>query len=161
MLAVLGHVGDQGRGGGTGAYDDNPLALVVQVLRPGLGVDDRPPEFVHTLPLGCIALLVAVVALAHPQEAGGEVRDVATVSALRLNNPVLVFAGPGGAQYLVLIANVLVDVVVLDSLSQVVQDRVGRGDRFARPGLEAIAEGVQVAVRTHARVTVLAPGTAE
>lgn len=108
-----------------------------------------------------MALLMAVITLAHPQEVGGIVGNLAAVQAPRLDQPQLFRAAPGGTQDLVLVANVPVDAVVFNGFLQVVEDGVGLGNGLARPGLEAVAEGVQIAVGTHPRVGVLAPGTAE
>jgi hypothetical protein len=48
------------------------LALVVEVIRPGLRMDDLALEVGHPRPFGRVALPMPVIALAHPEEVGGE-----------------------------------------------------------------------------------------
>ena len=59
------------------------------------------------------------------------------------------------------VADVAVEVVLLDDLAHVLEDLVGRGDRGARPRLEPVAERVEVAVGADARVLVRQPRAAE
>jgi hypothetical protein len=61
----------------------------------------------------------------------------------------------------VAVADVPAEVVLLDHLAHVGQDLVGGGDRLAGPRLEAIAEGVEVAVGADAGILVGQPGAAE
>ena len=72
MRAIVGHRRDQRRRGSARADHDDALVLVVEVFRPFLRMDDRALELGHVLPLRRIALGVAVIALAHPEEIGGE-----------------------------------------------------------------------------------------
>jgi hypothetical protein len=53
------------------------------------------------------------------------------------------------------------EVVLVYDLAHVFQDFRCRRDRRGGPGLEAIAEGVEVAVRADARIFVRDPGAAE
>ena len=62
---------------------------------------------------------------------------------------------------LVPVADMPAEVVLVDDLAHVVQDLGCGRDRRAGPGLEAIAEGVEVAVRADARIAVRDPGAAE
>ena len=59
------------------------------------------------------------------------------------------------------IANVRAEVVLVDDLGHVADDLGGGGDRRTTPWLEAIAERMQVAVRSDARVAMGEPRTAE
>ena len=59
------------------------------------------------------------------------------------------------------VADAAGEVVLLDHLAHVGEDLVGSGDRLAAPRLELVAEGVQVAVGTDARVRVRDPRPAE
>ena len=59
------------------------------------------------------------------------------------------------------IANVGGDPVLIDHLAHVLEDFFGAGDRRADPGLEAIAEGIKIAIGTDARILVRFPGAAE
>ena len=63
---VLGDVRDERRRGRTRADHDDALAGEVEVLRPALGVHHGALEALEAGPLRRVALLVAVVALAHP-----------------------------------------------------------------------------------------------
>jgi len=59
-------------------------------------------------------------------------------------------------------ANVLVDAELGSGVAQVLEDRRSVGDRLGGgPRLEAVAEGVHVAVRAHARVAEQIPGAAQ
>ena len=87
VRAVGGDRRDQRRRGRAGADHDDLLARVVEILRPGLRVDDAALEVVHALPLRRVALRVAVVALAHPQEVGGEAQRLAGVGARGVDGP--------------------------------------------------------------------------
>ncbi len=59
------------------------------------------------------------------------------------------------------IADVAREIVLLDHLAHVVQDLLGRGDRLAGPRLEAIAEGVEIAVGADAGIAMGDPRPAE
>lgn len=59
------------------------------------------------------------------------------------------------------IADVTAEVVLVDDLAHVAQDFGSSRDRRTGPGLEAIAEGIEIAVRADARIAVSEPGTAE
>ena len=70
----LGHRRHQRHRGRAAADHHDPLARVVEVLRPVLRVDDLPAEVLDAGELRQVALVVAVVAAAHQQEAAGERR---------------------------------------------------------------------------------------
>ena len=59
------------------------------------------------------------------------------------------------------VTGVASEVVLLDHLPHVAQDLVRRGDRRAGPRLEAIAEGVQIAVGADAGIAMRPPRPAE
>ena len=59
------------------------------------------------------------------------------------------------------IADVAREVVILDHLAHIVQDLLGGGDRRAGPGLEAVAEGEEIAVGADPGKFVREPGPAE
>ncbi len=59
------------------------------------------------------------------------------------------------------VADVPGEVVLLDHLAHVLEDLFGGGDRGANPWLEAVAEGVEVAIRADAGVAMHPPGAAE
>ena len=118
-------------------------------------------ELRHVLPLRRIAFGVAVVALAHPEEIRGEGYLLAGVGAHRIDGPEVVLARPAGFQNLVAVADVSGEIVLLDHVAHVLLD-LGRGrDRRRGPRLEAVAEGVQVAVGADAGIFVRQPGAAK
>ena len=161
VLAVAGNGRHQRGGGGARADHQHLLALVVEVIGPGLRVHDAALVLVHARPFGRVALRMPVVALAHPKERGGEAHAFAGVAARGLDGPALVLARPAGRGDLVLVADVAGELVLVDDLAHVAQDLGGGGDRLAGPGLEAVSEGVQVAVGPDARILVSGPGAAE
>ena len=134
VVAVRRHGGDQGRGGGARADDDHPLAVVVEVVGPRLRVHDAPLEAVHPGPLGGVALGVAVVALAHPQEAGGEAEVLTRVGAGDLERPERVVARPRGRVDRVLVAD-----VTPRSFSSMTSLRYGGSPRRSRSACRSTA----------------------
>jgi hypothetical protein len=60
----------------------------------------------------------------------------------------------------VLVADVLVEAVLVDDLVEVGEDLLARRDRRAAPRLEPVTVGEQVTVRAHPRVPVGPPGSA-
>jgi hypothetical protein len=161
MRAVAGEGRGQGRGRGARADDHHPLVLVVEIPRPGLRVHDRTLEVRHARPLGGVALGVPVVALAHPQEAGGEGRRLARLLDQRLDGPEVLLARPRRPLDQVSVADVRGQIVLRDHLAHVLEDLRGGGDRRSDPRLEAVAEGVEIAVGTDARILVCEPGAAK
>ena len=141
------------------------LPAEVDVGRPRLRMHDLAPIVVHARPVGCVALLVAVVALAHPQEVGGERHRLGDagrgVGAGRVHGPEVVVARPLRRRDRMVVADVATEVVLLDDLAHVGEDLVGGGDRRADPRLEPVAERVQVAVGADAGVLVRQPRAAE
>ena len=158
---ILGHRRDQRRGGGARADHDHALVLVVEIFRPFLRMDDRALELGHVLPLRRIAFGVAVIALAHPEEIGGEAKFFAGVGARGLDGPAVFRARPCRRGDGVLVADVAAEIVFLDHFAHVFQDLGGARDRRAGPRLEAVAEGVQVAVGSDSGIAMRAPGAAE
>ena len=152
---------DQRRGGRARADHDHALVLVVEIFRPFLRMDDRALELGHVLPLRRIALGVAVIALAHPEEVGGEAPLLAGVAARGLDGPEVFLARPFCRGDGVLVADVAGEIVLLDHVAHVFQDFRGARDRRRRPRLEAVAEGVQVAVGADAGIAMGAPGPAK
>ena len=104
---------------------------------------------------------MAVVALAHPQEVGGEADRLARCGVGGVDGPEVRFAGPGRGVDPVPVADMRAEVVLVDDLAHVFQDFRCRRDRRGGPGLEAVAEGVEVAVGADARIVVRDPGAAE
>src|SRR5690606_21655633 len=113
-----------------GADDDDPLPGVVEVLGPVLRVDDRALEPVPTGELGFVAVVVAVVARAGEEEAGGELEALAGVGALGGDEPAGVVGGPLGRDDLVVEADLAVDPEDPGGVLDVAQDRLAVGDRL-------------------------------
>ena len=67
----------------------HPLAGVIKVLGPGLGMDDAALEALHARPVWRIALGMPVVALAHPQEVGLDDEVLARVLSPARHRPEL------------------------------------------------------------------------
>ena len=124
-------------------------------------MDDPALEGLHPRPLGRVALRVAVIALAHPEEVRGEADRLAGVRPRALERPEILLARPAGRGDPVPVADVRAEVVLVDDLAHVGEDLRGRRDRRAGPGLEAIAEGVEVAVGADARIAMGDPRAAE
>ena len=146
MPALAGHRGNQGRGGGTGAYYQHLHVAVIQIFGPQLGVHDPPLVAVHPRPLRGVRLVVVIVTLAHPQEARGKRQLLAALQVVYLQLPALCLAAPTGGADLVAIPDIVTQAVLLDTLGQVFQDFRGGGDGGADPGFPTVTEGVQIAV---------------
>ncbi len=137
------------------------LPLVLEIVRPGLRVDDAALEGFHAVPLRGKGLVVVVVALAHPQEVGSETEFLIGVGADAFDGPEIIAAGPGGIGDFMAVADVWGEMIFLDDFAHVGEDFLGGGDGDAGPGLEAVAESMKVAVGTDAGVFMGDPGAAE
>jgi hypothetical protein len=127
-----------------------------------LRVDDRALEALAALELGREALVVAVVAAAHEQEAAREPDRLLRVGAQRLDRPSRVLGRPLGPDDPMVEADPPVDPVLPRGLADVVEDRRAVGDRLrVWPRPEAVAERVHIGVRAHAGITEQVPGAAE
>ena len=112
-----------------------------------LRVHDRPAEALGAGQLRRVALVVAVVAGAAEEKAGGQVHGLAGVGALGLDGPALLGRRPLGAHDAVVEADVAVDAVLARGVLDVGEDRRAVGDRLGLlPRAEAVAE------REHVRV---------
>ncbi len=160
MRRIFGQRRDQRRGGGAGADHDDALALVVEIFGPFLRMHDRALELRHILPLGRIALGVPVIALAHPEEIGGEAKLLAGVGADRVDGPEIALARPFCGMDRVLVADAAAEVIFRDDLAHVFQDLRGGRDRRRGPRLETVPERVKVAVGADAGIAMGRPGAA-
>jgi hypothetical protein len=103
---------------------------------------------------------VSVVALAHPKEVRTE-RDVFTrVGPLDDKCPIFILARPLRSFHGVLVTDVRREIVLFDDLVEVIKDRVLFSEGRTGPGFEAIAVGVEVAVRARSGVSVRPPRAA-
>jgi hypothetical protein len=89
MRAELGQRRDKRDRGRAAADDDDPLAVVVEILGPELRVHDPPLVALDVLELGQVALVVAVVAAADVQEVARDTRP-----AVGLHGPARVLGRP-------------------------------------------------------------------
>src|SRR5882757_6289193 len=103
---------------------------------------------------------MAIIALAHPEEIGGEGPRFAAILIDRFDGPQPGFAGPTRRVDAMAIANVLCEIVLVDHLAHIGANfRRGRNRRTG-PRLEAVTEGVQIAVGPDARIFMGPPGAA-
>ena len=128
------------------ADHDHLLACVVEVFRPGLRVHELTLVLVHPGPFGGVAFGMAIVALAHPEKVGGEALRFAGVCARGFDSPTIVLARPPRGRDHVLVADVAGEAVLVDHFAHVLQDFFGACNRRAGPGLETIAERIEVAI---------------
>src|SRR5258708_11398923 len=161
MAALVGDRRNKRRRGGAGADHDNPLAGHPQIVGPALRVNDAALEGCHPLPFRRVALRMAVIALAHPQEVRGEGHGLACVGPHRLDGPLICLARPARRGNLMPVADMLLDPVLSDDLAHIGTDFGGGRDWCAGPGLEAIAESVKIAVGADAWIAVGQPSAAK
>ena len=161
MAAFVGDRRNQGGGRGARADHDDIFALGLQIIRPALRVNDTALESFHPLPLRSVALGMPVVALAHPQEVRGESRGLAGICSNRLDGPLIGFARPTRRINLVMVTDMLLKLILGDHLAHIGADFLGGCYRSAGPGLEAVTEGVKIAIRANAGIAVGQPGAAE
>src|SRR5690242_4363704 len=102
-----------------------------------------------------------IVALAHPEEICGDAHCRTGVQPYGIDGPEPVRARPACAGDPVPIADVRTEVVFSDDFAHVAQNLGCGCDRRTGPGLEAIAESIEIAVGPDARVAVGEPGAAE
>ena len=163
MCGLLGHRRDQRHGGRAAADHDDPLALVVEVLGPVLRVDHLALEALAAGELGRVALVVAVVAAAHREEAAGEAGASRRCRCVRPRPSSARPAVDHCAETTRWLKRILSSIPSsLGGAPDVVEDRGAVGDRLRLgPRLEAEAERVHVGVRADARVAEEVPGAAE
>ena len=117
-----------------------------------LRVHDLAAEPLTALELGRESLVVAVVAAGAEQPATADRQLLAGVGPLDLDEPAALVLDQAALRTLWWKRILLVDAVFGRRLAQVVEDRVGAGDRLlVLPRLELVAEGVQVRIGANAR----------
>jgi hypothetical protein len=126
-----------------------------------LRVDDLPAEVPDAGEGRQVALVVAVVAAAHQEEAAGQ-RGRLAVRPFGFHGPPRLFAGPRGPRHPVAEANVLLDPRLGRGGPDVAEDRRAVRDRLGLgPRPEPVAEREHVRVRSHARIAEQVPGAAD
>ena len=106
---------DQRHRGGAAADHDDPLAGVVEVVRPVLGMDDRAGEALAARELGRVSLVVAEVAGAAAEPAAGDLGRLdlpVGAGPLDLDVPERLGARPLGANDAMAEADLVGDVVL-------------------------------------------------
>ena len=162
VRGLLGHGGHERDGGGAAADDDHTLARVVEIVGPLLRMDDRAGEALGAFERGRVTVVVAVVAAAREQEAGGQLDALARVSTFSGDVPAGVGRRPVGGHDAMPEADVVVDALGGGGVLDVLQDRRAVDDRLlAAPRAERIAEGEHVRVRAHAGVAEQIPRAAD
>ena len=155
------HGGDQGRRGGTAANHHHPLAAVIQVLRPKLGVHPATLKAGLSIKYRLMRLGVTVITTAQVQEPGGHLLH-STLVQQKGDVPATLRGGPVGAQYFATELNLRRDASLVCRGLDVAQDRGAVRNRFAfGPGFEGIAQGVHVGVGAHTGVAKQIPGAAQ
>jgi hypothetical protein len=124
-------------------------------------MNDLALELRHVLPFRRVAFGMAVIALAHPEEICGEAQRFAGLLVRCLDGPQTGFARPARRIDAVVVADVFCEIVLFDHLAHIGADFVGGRDGRADPRLEAVAEGVEVAVGANARIFVGPPRSAK
>ena len=122
VRAVAGHGRDERCRGRSRSDDEHVPVCIVEVVGPELGVHDGALEAIHAGPGGGVGLGVVVVALAHPQEATGEDEFLTGGVVGDLQGPAPFVGRPGGGGDRVLVADVTVEVVLVDDLAHVGED---------------------------------------
>jgi hypothetical protein len=92
-------------------------------------MDDRALELVHVLPFRRKAFGVAIVALAHPEEVRGEALRFARHLVDGVDGPEIGLARPARMRDVVVVANVLAEIVLLDHFAHVGKDLFRGRDR--------------------------------
>src|SRR5262245_46111870 len=101
---------------------------------------------------------MAKIPVTHPEKIGLEDEALIRIGANGLDRPQLLLARPSRRQDLVFVSDVASQIIVLDQLSHIIENLACGRERSTGPGLEAIAEGVQVAVRPDPGIAMGQPG---
>ena len=117
-----------------------------------------PLEGVHARPLGGVALVLVVVALAHVEEIARHLERLVRVQPGDVDGPFVVLRGPTGVRDAMAVTDLRCEVVLLDHLAHVLLDLRRRGNGCTDPRLEPVPERVEVAVAADAGVLVPEPG---
>ena len=161
MRGLVGQRGHQAHRGRTAAYHQHAPPAPVELRGPVLGVDYRSLEPLQARQFGGVAEVMAIVAGRAEDPAAGELLACAGVGALYIHGPQRRGAGPGGRCHPVLQPHLAVHAVLGRGFAQIGQDLRGTGHcRGTAPGLEGVAQGMQVGVRTRAGVAEQVPGAA-
>src|SRR5579883_2124815 len=161
MLAFVSDVRNERRGRRAGADDDDLLAGEIDVLRPELRMDDAAAELLHAGPFRRVAFGMPIIAMAHPEEVRGEGDALTAVDLLCFNGPETGLAGPLRRQDTMPVANVFRETVLPDHLAHIRENFRCSRDRRPDPGLEAVAEGMQIGIGADTGIFVREPGAAK
>ena len=162
VRGAVGHARHQRDGRRPATDDDDLLARPVQVLRPALRVEKRPPEMILARKVGTVTLVVAVVAAANGKPRAGEGDPLAGRDDLGGDGPAGGLAVPVGVDDPMPETDQLIHPALAGCGADVLADRraVGDGTRFG-PGPERVAEREHVRVRAHTGIAEKVPGAAD
>ena len=107
---------------------------------------ELPFVLIHPRPVRHVGILVVVVPLTHPQEVTGEEQLGAVLQTGDFHRPEVVVTRPAASVDAMAVADVLIDAVLFDHFPHVLEDLVCACNRRADPGLEPVAEGIQVRI---------------
>ena len=161
MFDIRCHRRNQCRGCRARTNDENSLVLVVEILGPRLRVNDESLVRLHVGPLRRVPMRMLVVALTHPDKVGGHFEDFIGVEISHAHGPQIGLARPLGALDTMAVVNVLFQIVLIQDFTEISTNLIGGGNGAAGPRLEAIPEGVEIAVGTNTGISVHVPGAAE
>ncbi len=161
MRASVGDCRHQRRCRRTRADHHDLLAVDGEIVGPALWVHDTAFELFCIRPFGREAFGMPIVALAHPEEVRGKSCRLAGVGPHRVDGPEIAIARPARGLNPVPVADMLAEIVLGDDLAHVGEDFGCGRDRRADPRLEAVAEGMEIAVGADAGIAMREPGAAE
>ncbi|MNR01964.1 hypothetical protein D3C85_1178000 [compost metagenome] len=125
-------------------------------------MDDLPTETLDALEGRSETLVVAIVAAGGEQPAAGEEAALAAGVILHQHLPAGALAAPVCRDHALAVADMPLDAMLGDGLAQVAHDGASVGDGLlVLPGLELVAEGVEVGVGADAGITEQVPGATQ
>ena len=162
VRSPVGQARHERDGRSTATDDDDPPAGPVQVLRPTLRVEQRPPETILARKVGTVTLVVAVVAAADRKPRAGEGDPPAGGDDLGGDGPAGGRTVPVGVDGSMPETDQLIHPAFAGCGADVLADRraVGDGTRLG-PGPERVAEREHVRVRAHTGIAEKVPGAAD
>ena len=143
------------------ADDDDLLARYINIGGPFHRMDEETLIVRHALPVRDVGVVMVIIALAHPKEVAGEAVGFPVSLAQRLHRPEVGCARKAAMRDGMAIADVRVEVVLLNHLTHILQDLFRRRDWRANPRFEPVAESVEVRVGTDTGIFVRVPRATE
>ncbi len=161
MRGLFRHRGKQRDRRCAAADDHDPLACVIEVLRPVLRMHDLATERLGAGELRREPRVVVVVARATKDPSRTDLASRSGVGVFDVDRPPRGVRRPGGRHHPMPVPDQRSKIVLVDRLVEVIEDSRGVGDCLSvGPGLEVVAEGVQVRVGPNSRVAEQVPRAA-